>query len=113
MTDTIRPDSIVDFNAVGRTTGTKADLAGMEFLIHCPPDLPPRSRIVSLCGITDWGDGASPQKDGWFISDFYLFHHLLRPRGKFVSFLGDCSLLHMKLSGLKAPQILYQLTKSG
>ncbi|KAE8391174.1 hypothetical protein BDV23DRAFT_182700 [Aspergillus alliaceus] len=80
MTDTIRPDSIADFNAVGRTTGTKADLAGMEFLIHCPPDLPPRSRIVSLCGITDWGDGASPQKDGWFISDFYLFHHLLRPR---------------------------------
>ncbi|RHZ62718.1 hypothetical protein CDV55_105969 [Aspergillus turcosus] len=80
MTDTIRPDSIADFNAVGRTTGTKADPAGMEFLIHCPPDLPPRSRIISLCGITDWGDAASPQKDGWFISDFYLFHHLLRPR---------------------------------
>ncbi|KAL2218376.1 hypothetical protein M432DRAFT_631996 [Thermoascus aurantiacus ATCC 26904] len=51
----------------------------MEFITHCPPDVPPKSRILGLCGITDWQNLASPQEDGWFFSDFYLFHHLLSP----------------------------------
>jgi hypothetical protein len=25
---------------------------------------------------------ASPRKDGWFLSDFYMFHHLFRGLGK-------------------------------
>ncbi|KAF3387453.1 hypothetical protein F1880_001187 [Penicillium rolfsii] len=61
----------------GRQTGTKEDLVGREFLTHCPPDLPPRHRILALLGTIDKGDAASPSKDGWFISDFYLFHYLL------------------------------------
>lgn len=73
---TLRPDATPRFCAVGRTTGTQADLEGMEFLTSCPPDVPPRSRILGLCGITDWEGLASPQEDGWFFSDFYLFHHL-------------------------------------
>ena len=78
MSDIIRPDSIPGFNAVGLMTGTTAALEGKEFLIHCPPDLPMRSRVVSVCGITDWCNAASPQEDSWFISDFYLFR-LLSP----------------------------------
>ncbi|KXG45270.1 uncharacterized protein PGRI_041830 [Penicillium griseofulvum] len=68
---TIRPDTF---------TGTKEDLAGREFLTHCPPDLPPRHRIVALLGTTDLNDACQPSEDGWFVSDFYLFHYLLAPR---------------------------------
>jgi hypothetical protein len=79
MATTIRPGQFSDFHAVGRRTGLEADLAGQEFLTHCPPDLPPRHRIVALLGTTDDKGEASPAKDGWFVSDFYLFHHLLSP----------------------------------
>lgn len=49
----------------------------MGFLTQCPPDLLPGSRVVAVCGVTDWNDNASPQKHGWLISDFYLFRQLL------------------------------------
>jgi hypothetical protein len=68
---TIRPDTF---------TGTKEDVAGREFLTHCPPDLPPRHRIVALLGTTDLNDACRPSEDGWFVSDFYLFHYLLAPQ---------------------------------
>ncbi|PLB33765.1 uncharacterized protein BDW47DRAFT_129648 [Aspergillus candidus] len=77
---TIRPDAFPEFFTMGRRSGTQQDLAGREFLTHCPPDLPPRHRILALLGITDEGDLASPSEDGWFASDFYLFHHLLSPQ---------------------------------
>ncbi|KAK2812267.1 hypothetical protein FQN50_001625 [Emmonsiellopsis sp. PD_5] len=51
----------------------------MAFRTSCPPDIPPKSRIVAVCGITDYNDMASPSKDGRFFSDFYLFYHLLSP----------------------------------
>jgi hypothetical protein len=54
-------------------------LIGREFLTHSPPDLPPRHRILALLGTTDIEDQASPDEDGWFVSDFYLFHYLLAP----------------------------------
>lgn len=38
-----------------------------------------RHRVLALLGTTDIGDVASPSEDGWFISDFYLFHYLLSP----------------------------------
>lgn len=84
-------EDVPRFNAVGRTTGTTRDLAEMEFLISCPPDLPPRSRIVAVCGMTDVGDSADPREDGWFMSDFYLFWHLLSPTG--MSFLWNSLLI--------------------
>jgi hypothetical protein len=68
------------FRAVGRTTGTTADLGSITLPTSCPPDIPPRSRIVAVCGVTDFGDQASPKVDGWFLSDFYLFYHLLSPK---------------------------------
>ncbi|KAJ5894258.1 hypothetical protein N7495_005949 [Penicillium taxi] len=77
----IRPDDLESFNVMGRQTGTRRDLSGREFLTHCPPDIPPRHRILALLAITDAGDMASPsqESDGWIVSDFYLFHYLLSP----------------------------------
>lgn len=68
------------FQAVGRTTGTAADLESLALPTLCPPDFPPRSRIVAVRGVTDFNNQASPTLDGWFFSDFYLFYHLLSPR---------------------------------
>ncbi|KAJ5561365.1 hypothetical protein N7461_000126 [Penicillium sp. DV-2018c] len=73
---TIKPDDFDDFYAVGCRTGTKQDLSCRQFLTHCPPDVPPRHRILALLGVTDIADMAKPQEDGWFVSDFYLFHYL-------------------------------------
>lgn len=54
-----------------------------EFFSFCPPDIQPRTRIIALCGgVNDWHDNASPQEDGWFFPDFYLFHHLLEDTGR-------------------------------
>ena len=53
-------------------------LIGVEFPARCMPDVSARTRVVAVCGITDIKGRASPSKDGWFLSDFYLFNHLLR-----------------------------------
>ena len=80
---TITPREIPGFVPVGRTTGSLEDLAGMEFTTFCPPDVQPRTRIMGICGVTDCDDDASPSKSGFFLSDFYLFYHILAPSRKF------------------------------
>lgn len=75
MSETIQPKT---FGGDGRTPGAE----DCEFVSFCPPDIQPRTRIIALCGANDWRDNASPQKDGWFLSDFYLFHHLLEDTGR-------------------------------
>lgn len=67
------------FMPVDRVRGKKEALADMAFKISCPPDVPARSRVVAVCGVTDDDNEASPSNDGWFFSDFYLFHHLMSP----------------------------------
>jgi hypothetical protein len=48
------------------------------------PDVAQRTKIVAVCGINDGPantstqGNAGPQNDGWFFSDFYLFHHLFK-----------------------------------
>ncbi|KAJ5298814.1 uncharacterized protein N7443_006934 [Penicillium atrosanguineum] len=79
MATTIRTADFVDFHTIGRQAETEQELVGHEFLTHCPLDLPPRHRVLALLGTTDIEDVASPSEDGWFISDFYLFHYLLSP----------------------------------
>ncbi|QKX55187.1 uncharacterized protein TRUGW13939_02279 [Talaromyces rugulosus] len=79
-TSTITPESIPGFHAVGRTTGTTVDLEGLSFVTACPPDVGPRTRLIAVCGITDDYGLASPKKDGWLFSDFYLFHYLFSHR---------------------------------
>jgi hypothetical protein len=60
----------------GRNAGPDGGLTGVEFSARCPPVIKRRTRIVAVCGITDFQDASSPTNDGWFHSDFYLFHHL-------------------------------------
>ncbi|KKZ67182.1 hypothetical protein EMCG_07127 [[Emmonsia] crescens] len=48
------------------------------FFSFCPPDVQPNTRVIALCGVTDFRNNASPKADGWFLSDFFLFHHLLQ-----------------------------------
>ncbi|EFR01091.1 hypothetical protein MGYG_04095 [Nannizzia gypsea CBS 118893] len=67
------------FIPVDRIQGRKEALADIAFKISCPPDISPTSRVVAVCGVTDYDGQASPSVDGWFFSDFYLFHHLLSP----------------------------------
>ncbi|PCH00781.1 Nucleic acid-binding, OB-fold [Penicillium occitanis (nom. inval.)] len=67
------------FMAICRKTGTTMDLQDVAFPTSCPPDIPTKSRIVAVCGATDFDSLASPRLDGWFFSDFYLFSHLLSP----------------------------------
>jgi hypothetical protein len=55
-----------------------ASLHSVEFAASCPPDVSPKTRIVAVCGITNIGVNASPALDGWFLSDFWMFNHLLR-----------------------------------
>lgn len=40
-----------------------------------------KTRIVAVCGISDELGQANPAMDGWFFSDYFLFHHLLRGLG--------------------------------
>ncbi|OBT60536.1 hypothetical protein VE03_10055 [Pseudogymnoascus sp. 23342-1-I1] len=60
-------------------------LSGSSFLsTYSLPDVQPFTKIVGICGITDFSEDkvspglASPKRDGWFFSDFYLFKHLLK-----------------------------------
>ena len=128
---------------------SRGGLLNLTFSSRCPPDIQPNTRIIALCGITDFighvpvspssseSDTptstsrpaektgmasimtkgrdllspskrkerklrkkakrsskapvglASPEKDGWFFSDFYLFHHLFRGLGKYPSAIGN------------------------
>jgi hypothetical protein len=41
-----------------------------------PPDVPPNTRIVAVCCIPQ--EDASPNVDGWFVSDFMAMYHLFQ-----------------------------------
>lgn len=53
-------------------------LLDKSFDSRCPPVVTPNTTIIAVCGPNDYDDNANPQRDGWFFSDFYLFHHLFR-----------------------------------
>lgn len=53
-------------------------LHGKTFLSRCPPVVTSTTRVLAVCGPNDFRDNASPEKDGWFFSDFFLFHHLFK-----------------------------------
>ncbi len=57
-------------------------LANKSFRSRCPPMVTPDSIIIAVCGPNDYLGNAAPDKDGWFFSDFYLFHHLFRGTAK-------------------------------
>ncbi|KAL9583856.1 MAG: hypothetical protein Q9212_002474 [Teloschistes hypoglaucus] len=109
---------------------SKRKTANEAFNARCPPDVQPNTRIIALCGITDYSGPfdipsnshddepaskqsrsgtlidrissalslskrkergmskvlrkqglAGPREDGWFFSDFFLFHHIFQNIG--------------------------------
>ena len=46
------------------------------FTIHTPPDVTQNTRIIAVLGILQ--NDAALHLNGWFLSDFIAFHHLLR-----------------------------------
>lgn len=61
-------------------------LTGTSFYASCTiPDVQQNTKIIGLCGIADHPISpnnpvgyASPKQDGWFLSDFYMMHHLFK-----------------------------------
>ncbi|KAI4271182.1 MAG: hypothetical protein LQ337_006196 [Flavoplaca oasis] len=48
-----------------------------------PPDVQNNTHVIAVCGIPDdAASSASPKRDGWMISDFYLWKHVLEGMGK-------------------------------
>jgi len=84
MPPTINP---ANFRGFSRDPIEFEGLLDQEFVSRCPPDLQPNTRIIAVCGVSDTKGCADPFVDGWFLSDFYLFHYLLRPSGKWLVFL--------------------------
>ncbi|KAH9218098.1 hypothetical protein DL95DRAFT_434438 [Leptodontidium sp. 2 PMI_412] len=52
-------------------------------MTNCPPDIQPNTRIIGVCGVTDTVGMAAPGRDGWFHSDMWAFHGLLRDSTNF------------------------------
>ena len=46
-----------------------------QFAAHVPPDITSNTHVFGVLGIEQ--TKAMPQKDGWFLSDFFAFWHLL------------------------------------
>ncbi|OBT82895.1 hypothetical protein VE02_08585 [Pseudogymnoascus sp. 03VT05] len=89
------PESLIDWQNISEHDGvltaekitTAEFLTGESFLSSCHlPDIKPNTKIVGICGITNWNKengpklsgNAAPNKEGWHFTDFYLFHHLLK-----------------------------------
>ena len=47
-----------------------------QFNTHTPPDITANTRIIACLGINQLQ--ANPQKDGWFVSDFFAFWHIFQ-----------------------------------
>ncbi|MCJ1271269.1 hypothetical protein MMC22_011169 [Lobaria immixta] len=77
---TVKPS---DYGGYGKSVG--APYGGLEGRIYnsrCPPVVTPDTTIIAVCGPNDCSDNAHPKADGWFFSDFFLFHHLFRGTAK-------------------------------
>lgn len=57
-------------------------LDGKLLPVLCPSVVTPDTIIIAVCGPNDYLDNAQPNKNGWFFSDFYLFHHLFQGTAK-------------------------------
>ncbi|KAI4182248.1 MAG: hypothetical protein L6R41_006093 [Letrouitia leprolyta] len=49
-----------------------------------PPNVTANTHVIAVLGVADGGshNRASPSEDGWMVSDFYLWKHVLRGMGK-------------------------------
>ena len=62
---------------------------GMNADTRNPPDVHHNTHIIGVLGVCDMGHQrrASPRRDGWMVSDFYLWISVLRGMGKSQSWL--------------------------
>lgn len=79
-----------DFGGYGRQAGPYGGLKDMEFSSRCPPAIKPQTRIIGVCGTNDHNNASAPSSDGWFHSDFYLFHYLFSGTGESLLTLIPC-----------------------
>ncbi|KAL8723310.1 MAG: hypothetical protein Q9225_000362 [Loekoesia sp. 1 TL-2023] len=47
-----------------------------------PPNVTGNTHVIAVLGVSDETGLASPLEDGWMVSDFYLWKHVLRGMGK-------------------------------
>ena len=79
-TELIKP---INYGGFGKANGLPyGGLEDLSFSARCPPVVTPDTVIIAVCGPNDFEGNAAPDKDGWFFSDFYLFHHLMRSTSK-------------------------------
>ena len=79
-TELIKP---ITYGGFGKADGLPyGGLEDLSFSARCPPVVTPDTIIIAVCGPNDFEGNAAPDKDGWFFSDFYLFHHLMRSTSK-------------------------------
>ncbi|KAL8916043.1 MAG: hypothetical protein Q9208_008728 [Pyrenodesmia sp. 3 TL-2023] len=62
---------------------TNTNVTFETFSTHTPPDIPSNTRILAVCGIEQ--EKAMPELDGWFLSDFMAFWHVLHGFTKYQS----------------------------
>lgn len=71
------------YGGIGKNTGEPfGGLQGRVFDSKCPPIVTVDTIVIGVCGPNDYRNNASPESDGWFFSDFYLFHHMLQGTAK-------------------------------
>lgn len=62
----------------GHSKVNDAGFVTATYQSRCLPIVTRSSIIVAVCGPDDKANNASPKKEGWFYSDFYMMHHLFR-----------------------------------
>ena len=65
-------------NELGGHGQGRTSLLGNVYDSTCPPATPLNSILIAVCGPNDFKNNAQPQNDGFFFSDFYLYHHMFR-----------------------------------
>ena len=72
-----------NYGGYGKVPGEpQGGLLNRTFNTICPPIVTPDTIILAVCGPNDFAGNAHPSNDGFFLSDFYLFHHLFRDTSK-------------------------------
>ena len=100
------------FGGYGKTEGELyGELLDRGFPALCPPAPSVNTTIVAVCGPNDYNGNAGPKQDGWFFSDFYLFHHLFKGTAKTQHWLScvDPKTLISKYRSLRAGILILQI----
>ncbi|KUJ13748.1 uncharacterized protein LY89DRAFT_687123 [Mollisia scopiformis] len=62
-------------------TDTSRPMSGEQATTRSPPDVSASTHIIALCGTTDIRGMASPDLDGWMVSDFFAWKGIFKGLG--------------------------------